>query len=98
MLGQTHHQTSLTGRFSRQTPLWTILNALWLLSDALRRGLAAYREYEHLSSRNIPHDRALRQALGSPGPSTVAPSCRLAGCRLAGASTVYFARITFAGQ
>jgi hypothetical protein len=34
----------------------------------VRAGLAACREYEHLRSQDIPHDRALREALGI-GPS-----------------------------
>jgi hypothetical protein len=43
---------------------WRTLVALWSIWDALRAGLAAHRRYEHLRSRGIPHDPALREALG----------------------------------
>jgi hypothetical protein len=35
------------------------------LGDALREGLAAHRNYERLISTEIPHDRALKEALGA---------------------------------
>jgi hypothetical protein len=35
-----------------------------MMGDALREGLAASREYEHLRSRGFSHDAALREALG----------------------------------
>jgi hypothetical protein len=38
--------------------------ALVAMGEALREGLAAYREYEELRSRGMPHDSALRAALG----------------------------------
>ena len=41
-----------------------ILTAFWAFFDALRESLAAHREYEHLRSRGMPHDKALREALG----------------------------------
>jgi hypothetical protein len=34
------------------------------MGEALREGLAAHREYEELRSRGMPHDTALRAALG----------------------------------
>jgi hypothetical protein len=37
------------------TTLRSVLDGLW-------EGFAAHREYEHLKSRNIPHDTALRHA------------------------------------
>jgi hypothetical protein len=49
------------------------LTALRIVSEALRESLAACREYEDLRSRGVPHDTALRQALGfgpSPSPAT----------------------------
>jgi len=45
-------------------PRNTWLVALWTMGAALREGLVAYRRYEHLKSRRIPHDAALRHALG----------------------------------
>jgi hypothetical protein len=38
--------------------------ALAAMGGALREGLAACREYEELRSRGMPHDSALRAALG----------------------------------
>jgi hypothetical protein len=35
-----------------------------MMYDALREGLAAHRQYEQLRSRGVPHDTALREALG----------------------------------
>jgi hypothetical protein len=61
-----HEAAGLTSRTSLATvplsrsdgvPLRTIY-------DALREGLAAYRQYERLRSRRIPHDMAIRAALG----------------------------------
>ena len=44
------------------TPTWR--TALRKMCDAWCEGLAAHRQYEHLQSRGIPHERALREALG----------------------------------
>jgi hypothetical protein len=44
------------------TPTWR--TALRKMCDAWCEGLAAHRQYEHLRSRGIPHERALREALG----------------------------------
>ena len=41
-----------------------ILPTLRAFYDALRESLAAHREYEHLRSGGMPHDKALREALG----------------------------------
>ena len=50
--------------------LWPIVTAPGMILDALREGLAAHRRYEHLRSRGVPHDTALRKALGmGPSPS-----------------------------
>jgi len=37
---------------------------LWIIYAALREGFAAHCKYENLRSRGIPHDRALKEALG----------------------------------
>jgi hypothetical protein len=42
-------------------PILAVLRAMW---DAFRDGLAAYRQYECLRSKRIPHDTALREAIG----------------------------------
>jgi hypothetical protein len=61
-----HHATSHRGLFVRPTALsdWPMVAALVAMGEALREGLAAYREYEELRSRGMPHDSALRAALG----------------------------------
>jgi hypothetical protein len=44
--------------------------ALGMFWDSLREGLAACRQYEHLRSSGIPHDTAIREALGfGAGPA-----------------------------
>ncbi len=61
-----HRTADLTGQCSPSTiaPFWPTLAALGMMGDALREGLAASREYEHLRSRGFSHDAALREALG----------------------------------
>jgi hypothetical protein len=69
-LHPAHHATSPPGLFVRPTALsaWPMIAALAAMGEALREGLAAHREYEELRSRGMPHDTALRAALGL-GPS-----------------------------
>jgi hypothetical protein len=43
---------------------WPVLKALRDLCEALHEGVAAQRRYEVLTSKRVPHDRALREALG----------------------------------
>jgi hypothetical protein len=45
----------------RSSPIAKTLQALWA---ALREGFAAHRQYHCFRRRGIPHDPALRQALG----------------------------------
>jgi hypothetical protein len=54
----------------------TLLSAV----DALREGFAAYREYERLRRRGVPHDTAIRESLGvgrepAATPPTADPLC-----------------------
>jgi hypothetical protein len=51
---------------------WPTVTTLLSFVDALHDGFAAYREYEQLRASGIPHDRAIREALGI-GPSRVRP-------------------------
>jgi hypothetical protein len=44
-----------------------MLQAIW---SALRDGLAVQRQYEHLKTRGVSHDRALREALGIRTPAS----------------------------
>ena len=57
-------QTSPPARPASSWPPVTALRAMWAMCDALREGLAAYRQYEHLRSRGVRHDTALGEALG----------------------------------
>ena len=45
---------------------WPIAAALWTIWRLLPEAFAARRQYEHLMSRGVPHDTALRQAVGLP--------------------------------
>lgn len=38
-----------------------LLDVMW---DAWSEALAGHRQYEHLRSRGVPHDTALRESLG----------------------------------
>jgi hypothetical protein len=62
-----HHSRRLIGPTGRCWPRSTsspTLAALGAIGGALREGLAASRQYEHLRSRGISHDTAIREALG----------------------------------
>ena len=53
-------ERSMAGRHSS----WPIAEALRKICAALREALACQRKYERLRSRGVPHERALREALG----------------------------------
>ena len=55
--------TSLPGRTAPPTTAPPIAIALRAIA-ALREGLASARQYEQLRSNGVPHDRAVREALG----------------------------------
>jgi hypothetical protein len=52
-----------TPAYYRSWPIAATLRTIWNL---LPEAFAAHREYEHLMSRGVPHDTALRQAVGLP--------------------------------
>ncbi len=59
-------------------PSWPIATSLRTMRAAWSEALAAYRRYEHLTAKGIPHDPALKEALG------IAPcDIRSAGSRTA---------------
>jgi hypothetical protein len=41
-----------------------MVSALRTAWEAWRDGLAAHRHYEHLRSRGVPHDEAIKESLG----------------------------------
>jgi hypothetical protein len=61
-----HHEPCLAGPSVHpiRSSSWPIATTLQAIFDALREALAARRQYEDLTRRRIPHDAALRQALG----------------------------------
>jgi hypothetical protein len=66
---------------STAPPIATRLRAI---ADAWREGLAACRQYEELRSSGVPHERAVREALGlglnpSEAPRQAATSLYFAG-------------------
>ena len=44
------------------SPPWLLAAGLRSIRDGLREGFAAYRRYDHLTAKGIPHDTALRRA------------------------------------
>ena len=50
------------------SPIASTLRTIW---EALRDGIAAHRQYEHLRSTGTPHGTAIRQALGTSQPERV---------------------------
>jgi hypothetical protein len=70
MLRQSCYQPGFD-RISRQIDpaptapaAWRIASMLPAIRDAWREALAAHRRYEHLRSRGIGHDPAIKKALG----------------------------------
>jgi hypothetical protein len=74
---ETHHALDLAGWSPQATgfassPTTSRLRAIW---DALREGITAHRHYEQLTSRGIPHDTAIRQALRISHPGVKSAPC-----------------------
>jgi hypothetical protein len=53
---------------------WSLATALSAIRDALGEGLAAHRQYEHLKSRGMSQDTALKVALGVRNPAGEVPT------------------------
>jgi hypothetical protein len=71
-------------RPARQGTASPIATTLRAIAGAWREGLAACRQYEALRSSGIPHDRAVKEALGlglisSEAPRQAAPALYFAG-------------------
>ena len=60
-IGSRHYGAGAMQVTCAPWPILTVLRAMW---DAFRDGLAAHRQYESLRSKGIPHDTALREAIG----------------------------------
>lgn len=77
-------ETGLAARSARQGTAPPIATTLRAFADAWREGLAACRRYEELTSSGVPHDRAVKEALGlglisSEAPPQATPSLYFAG-------------------
>ena len=93
MLGSCHylpdfdrsHDASRIGRAVQPaSAAGAMVSALRTAWEAWCDGLAAHRHYEHLRSRGVPHDAAIREALGvgysrSPGAHEAAKPLYFAG-------------------
>jgi|SRR5215471_756527 hypothetical protein len=63
--GATHHPTHSATRWLRQAA-----TALRAISEAWRECVAAHQQYGRLMSRGVPHEVAIREALGfGPAPA-----------------------------
>ena len=72
-----YHHTA--GRLSppETTMSWPVVATLQAFIGALREALAACRQYQHLTSRGVSHDTALREALAI-GLSSAQTRCKAA--------------------
>jgi len=70
---ETHQALDFADRSSPPTSFSrsSIATGLRIIWDALRDGIAAHRQYEHLRSMRVPHDTAIKQALGISHPEPV---------------------------
>ena len=65
------------GPVPRAPPSWPLATTLRTVASALRDGLLALRRYEHLRSRGVADDLALRMAIGVPHASSdIRPAAR----------------------
>ncbi len=69
-VGEAYHEMRLAGRpvLPIACSSWPIATTLRTICVALGEGLAAHRQYQHLRSKGISHDTAIRQALGISHP------------------------------
>ena len=83
-LDDFRRETRLAARPARLAQAPPFATTLRAIADAWCEGLAACRQYEELRSSGVPHDRAVREALGlslipSEAPRQAAPSLYFAG-------------------
>ncbi len=83
-LDDIRRETCLAARPARQGTAPPIATTLRAIADAWCEGLAACRQYEQLRSSGVPHDRAVKEALGlglisSEAPRQARPALYFAG-------------------
>jgi len=68
---EIHHEADRASRSTQPIDCasWPTARMVRLICRALRDAFAAHGRYEHLRWRGVPHDPALRQALGIADPS-----------------------------
>ena len=81
---EIRRETALAPRPARQGTAPPIATTLRAIASAWREGLAACRQYEELRSSGVPHDRAVKEALGlglisSEAPPQATPALYFAG-------------------
>jgi hypothetical protein len=70
---RTHHASRISRTARPASAPDAMVSALRTAREAWRDGLAAHRHYEDLRSRGVPHEEAIRDALGvGYNPSQVA--------------------------
>jgi hypothetical protein len=84
-LSKSYRETELAAQPARRPDarLTATAGMLRTILGALREGLAAQRRYEHLRSKGVHHDPAIRQAFGispSASASEERKRRRRAGC------------------
>jgi hypothetical protein len=85
-LGDNCSETELVVRPVRPTDHrpTSAMHMLRTILGALREGLAAHRRYEHLRSKGVHHNLAIRQALGISHPASASEErrrcCRAGSC------------------
>jgi len=77
-LSKSHQETELAAQPARRTDdrLTATAGMLRTILGALREGLAAHRRYEHLRSKGVHHDPAIRQAFGISHPASASEERR----------------------
>ena len=83
-LGELCRETGPADGTAWQSTAPPIATRLRAIADAWREGLAACRQYEELRSSGVPHDRAVKEALGlglisSEAPPQATPALYFAG-------------------
>ena len=80
--GDSCRETELAGRPAQRADDRSRPTAVMLrtIRDALLEGLAAHRRYEHLRSKGVHHDPAIRQAFGISHPAPQERKRRQSDC------------------
>jgi hypothetical protein len=83
---ETRQDTASAGHPAQRAACFAgpIISTLRSMREAWREGLFAHRRYEHLKATGVPHDTALREALGIHIPAGESQSTKsrvIARCR-----------------